>query len=172
MKTHPPISRQVLVAIGLLALVAVIAVLGSLATIPNTDGWYKTVEKVAWNPPNEVFGPAWSFLYLLIALAGWLVWRSGWREGERNAAQKALKIYAAQLVLNGIWTPVFFAAYPAIGEAAWWVALAIIIALIATVVWLIGAAWKWSKMAAIILIPYLLWLTYASTLNAGIIVLN
>lgn len=172
MNTRAPVARQIVVGAGLLLIVAVIAFLGSLATIPNTDGWYANVEKVPWNPPNVLFGPAWSVLYFLIAVAGWLIWRNGWQEHGPNKASSTLTIYTAQLALNAIWTPIFFAGYPLIGEAAWWIALIVIIALILCVIWVIVAAWKWSKPAALMMIPYVLWLIYASTLNAGILALN
>lgn len=172
MHAKPPVSRQIATGAVLLAVVAVIALVGSQATIPNTTGWYAHVEKVPWNPPNWLFGPAWSILYLLIALAGWLIWRAGWRAGKPNAARGALVLFWVQLVLNAVWTPVFFAGYPVLGEAAWWGALAVIVALIATVVALIVSARKWSVAASAMLIPYVLWLLFASTLNAGIIALN
>lgn len=172
MKIRPTIGRQILVAAGLLIVVALIAFLGSLASSENIDGWYSTVEKVAWNPPNWLFGPAWSILYLLIAVSGWLIWRSGWRKDQPNAAMKTLTIYTVQLILNAVWTPTFFAMYLVIGKPAWWIALAIITALILAVIALAVSAWKWSNTAAMLMIPYALWLAYASTLNAGIIALN
>ncbi len=156
----------------LLAAVALIAFLGSLASASNVDGWYASAAKVPWDPPNSLFGPVWSALYLMIALAGWLIWRNGYRENRPNAAGKQLRIYAMQLVFNALWTPVFFAGYPAIGEAAWWIALIIIVALIVSVIWLAGAAARWSRIAAWIMVPYLLWLLFATTLNIGIIALN
>ena len=156
----------------LLAVVALIAFLGSLATMPNTDGWYADAEKVPWDPPNAVFGPVWSVLYFLIAVAGWLIWRAGYREGKPNQARRVLAVFIAQLALNSLWTPVFFAGYPLIGEPAWWIALGIILALIASVIWLAVNAARWSKLAAWIMVPYLLWLLFATSLNVGIIVLN
>lgn len=170
--THPAVARQVVTGVVLLAVVALIAFLGSLATMPNTDGWYADAEKVPWDPPNVVFGPVWSVLYFLIAVAGWLIWRAGYREGKPNQARRVLAVFIAQLALNSLWTPVFFAGYPLIGEPAWWIALGIILALIASVIWLAVNAARWSKLAAWIMVPYLLWLLFATSLNVGIIVLN
>ena len=172
MNTKPSVARQIVMALVFLGAVALIAFLGSRATIANTDGWYAEVTKVPWDPPNAVFSPVWTVLYILIALAGWLLWRRGYAPSGPNGARRPLTIYVVQLVLNGLWTPVFFAGYPVIGEPAWWVALAIIVLLIASVVWLGVAASRFSKTAAWIMVPYLLWLLFASTLNAGIIVLN
>lgn len=170
---NPTTKKQVGIAALLLAIVAAIAVAGSLATIPNTEGWYLDVHKVAWNPPSSVFGPAWSVLYILIAAAGFLIWRAGYvGEGKTNAAKSVLWTFGIQLGLNAIWTPIFFAGYPVFGQGAWWVALVVILSLIAVVIWLIMESVKVSKAAAWLLVPYLLWLIFAASLNAGIIGLN
>lgn len=172
-KSTPSVARQIGVFAMLLAVVTAIATLGSLATIPNTEGWYASAAKVPWNPPSSVFGPAWTVLYVLIAIAGYLIWRAGFAgQGRPNRANRVLQIYAVQLVLNGLWTPIFFAGFPLVGAAAWWVALVVIVALILTVIWLIAAAWPHSRPAALMFVPYLLWLVFASTLNLGIIILN
>lgn len=172
-EAKPTIARQVLIGAMLLLIVIAIAGLGGLANAGNTDGWYEGVEKVPWDPPNWLFAPAWSTLYLMIAIAGFLIWRSGYSgRGRSNAAKKTLTIFTIQLVLNCAWSPTFFAGYPLVGESAWWIAMAIILALIAVVVWLIVDAAKRSKTAAWLLVPYVLWMAYASTLNAGVIVLN
>lgn len=169
----PTVLRQVAVAVGLLIAVAAVAFFGSLATAPNVDGWYADAAKVPWNPPGAVFGPVWSVLYLMIALAGLLIWRAGYRgPGIPNSARAALRLFVLQLVLNAAWTPLFFAGYPVAGAIAWWAALVVIVALMASVVLLMRAAGGHSRIASWLLLPYLLWLLYATTLNVGIIVLN
>lgn len=171
--TTPSVPRQLVAAAAFLAIVIAVAAIGSLATIPHTDGWYSQVEKVAWSPPNWLFGPAWSVLYLLVAAAGFLYWRAGFAgAGEPHRARRTLGLYVAQLVLNFAWTPIFFAGYPLIGEPAWWIALAVILALIVAVVLLIAVGARVSRTASWLLVPYLAWLIFASTLNAGIIALN
>ncbi len=172
MRSRPTVARQIGIGLLVLTVVAGIALAGSLATIPNADGWYASVRKAPWSPPNWVFGPAWSVLYVLIASGGWLLWRKGWTPGEKNAARPALTLYAVQLGLNALWTPVFFAGYPLVGESAWWGAMVVMIMLIVSVVGLIMSAARWSKWAAWLFVPYLLWLLFASTLNAAVIVLN
>lgn len=172
MHHRPTVARQISVGLLLLLVVAGIAYLGSLATIPNTEGWYASVRKAPWSPPNWVFGPAWSVLYVCIAVAGWLIWRSGWTRDGRNAARPALILYGVQLGLNALWTPVFFAGYPRVGEAAWWGAMVIMVLLIACVLGLIVTGARWSQAAAWLLVPYVLWLLFAATLNAAIISLN
>lgn len=168
----PTIGRQTGFGLIFLAAVALIAVAGSLANGPNIDGWYADAEKVAWSPPNVTFAPVWTVLYVMIAVAGWLVWRSAYRGAQSNRARGTLGVYVAQLILNGLWSPMFFAGYPLLGEAAWWAALVIIVALIASVVWFAVSAWTHSKAAAWLMVPYVLWLAFATTLNAGIIALN
>lgn len=170
MSRRIPVSRQILVGAVLLIAVAAIAVGGSLASTGNVDGWYADVEKVPWNPPNWLFGPVWSVLYLLIALSGFLLWRHVASEGRRW--DPALTVYAVQLALNAAWTPIFFAGYPVLGASAWWIALGVILVLIISVVVLMGFNTARSKTAGWLLAPYLVWIAYASTLNAGIAVLN
>lgn len=171
---RPSAGRQVLVAGVFLAASAAVAFLGSLATIPNTDGgWYEEAAKVPWSPPNWLFGPAWSLLYVMIAVAGFLIWRAGATDtAAQNRARGVLTIFAAQMVLNLAWTPVFFAGYPIVGKPAWWAGIVIIIALIIAVITLIITASRHSKTAAWMLVPYAGWLLFAATLNAGIIALN
>lgn len=170
---RPKAARQVLVAAALLLAVAAVALGGSLATISNVDGWYADAERAPWSPPNGVFGPVWSVLYAGIAVAAFLVWRRGHLGyGRPNRALPWLAGWIVQLVLNAAWTPVFFAGFPAIGEAAWWIAAAIILALLVTVLWLILTAPRWSRIAMAIMIAYALWLAFATTLNLAIIALN
>lgn len=169
---RPSFARQVGVGLLFIAAITFVAALGSASTISEVDGWYANADKVPWSPPNWVFGPVWSLLYLMIATSGWLVWRAGYREGHGNAASRTLAIYALQLVLNGLWTPVFFAAYPRIGPIAWWASLTIMLALLATVIWFGISAISWSRTAAFLMVPYLAWLLFAASLNIGIPLLN
>lgn len=139
---------------------ALVAWLGALATLNNVDGWYATADKAPWSPPNWVFGPAWTLLYTAMAVAGWLVWR---RRGERTGP--ALTAYGIQLVLNLSWTPVFFGLYPVMGTAALWLGLAIIIALIMAVTVTVLYFGPISRTAGLLLLPYISWLVFATSLN-------
>lgn len=146
--------------LGFLAASALVAWLGSQATINNVTGWYATADKAPWSPPNWVFGPVWTVLYTAMAVAAWLVWRS--RSPNRRAA---LTLYGIQLALNFAWTPVFFGLYPVWGSAALWLALGIIIALalaVAATVLLFGPI---SRAAGVLMLPYLSWVVFASSLN-------
>ena len=154
--------KSALVLVALLAISFGVAALGSIATAGNVDGWYASAEKAPWNPPNWLFGPAWTLLYTLMSVAAWLVWRRG----------GSLKPYVIQLVLNAIWTPVFFGLYPVIGAPALWIALVIIVALDVAVLLTMLSFWRTSKLAAWLLVPYWAWALFATTLNAALAILN
>lgn len=153
---------SVLVLVLLVAVNVAVGALGGLSTADAVDGWYADADKVAWTPPNGVFAPAWSVLYVLMAVAAWLVWRRGGWAPARNA----LTLYILQLALNAAWTPVFFS-----GRLVW-VALAIIVALDAVLIATAVAFWRHSKVASWLLGPYITWVLFATTLNLGIAVLN
>ena len=120
--------------------------------------WYRTLRKPSWTPPNWLFPVAWSILYTLIAVAGWLVWRTAGFSG----AGLALCAYALHLICNALWSALFFGAHR-IGLAfvdvvAMWASLAVTIALFAPI----------SPLAAALLAPYLAWVTFAGALNLDI----
>ena len=163
-----PRLKSALVLVAFLAISFGVAALGSIATAGNVDGWYADAEKVFWNPPNWLFGPAWTLLYTLMSVAAWLVWR----RRASSETKPALRFYVIQLVLNAIWTPVFFGLYPVIGASALWIALAIILALDVAVLLTMIRFWKVSKTAAWMLVPYWAWVLFATTLNAGLAALN
>jgi tryptophan-rich sensory protein len=156
----PGIGRQVLVLVAFLAASFLVAGLGSLATFGNVNGWYAAADKAPWSPPNSLFGPVWTILYMAMAIAAWLVWRK-----RASGTPRALKVYGVQLALNLAWTPVFFGLYPAIGTAALWLALAIIIALIVAVAITVLSFGPVSRTAGLLLLPYVSWLVFAATLN-------
>lgn len=155
--------RQWLVLLGFLVAVGVIAVAGSIATISNVDGWYQAAQKPTWTPPNWVFGPVWTVLYIGMAVAAWLVWRS---DGPRCTA--ALSLYWVQLVLNAVWTPLFFAGYPVWGVGALWCGAVVIVLMDLIVIACVVLFWRINRFAAAVMIVYLAWLLYATTLNIGV----
>jgi len=160
--------KSALVLVAFIAISFAVAGLGSIATAENVDGWYATAEKAAWNPPNFLFGPVWTVLYTLMSVAAWLVWR----ERSRMNVRPALTMYIVQLVLNAVWTPVFFGLYPFIGTPALWIALAIIVAIDVTVLLTMMRFWKVRRTSAWLLVPYWAWVLFATTLNAALAVLN
>ncbi|GAA2748435.1 tryptophan-rich sensory protein [Amnibacterium kyonggiense] len=133
-------------------------------SVAGVDGWYADARHVTWTPPNWAFGVVWSVLYLLMAVSGWLLWL--------RRARGALGLYVTQLVVNALWTPVFFGGYPLIGTTALWIGVAIIVLLDLLVTATIATAWRVSRPAALLLVPYLAWILYASTLNWGDAVLS
>lgn len=161
--THPGPRRtgvELAALVGFLAASALVAWLGSQATISNVTGWYAAADKAPWSPPNWVFGPVWTLLYTAMAVAGWLVWRS--RSPNRTAA---LTVYGVQLALNLAWTPVFFGLYPEWGSAALWLALGIIIALALAVAGAVLLFGPIRRTAGVLMLPYLSWVVFASSLN-------
>ncbi len=160
----PPPAHSAIALACSVGIVAVVAVLGSLATIPNVEGWYAEADKPSWTPPDWVFGPVWTVLYLMMAVAAWLVWRK--RDRMRGTA--ALAAYVQQLVLNAAWSPVFFALRNVMGPGALWLAFAIIVGLAFVVVVTIRRFWPISRLAALLLVPYLAWVLYATALNGAI----
>ncbi|MDQ2688811.1 MAG: tryptophan-rich sensory protein [Chloroflexota bacterium] len=161
-------GRSILALVLFLAIAAAVAALGSIATAQNVEGWYAEADKAPWTPPGAVFGPVWTVLYALMSVAAWLIWR----EPDSAERRRALGLYVAQLVLNALWTPVFFGLYPTIGVAALWAALVIIVALDVLVLLTALRFRPVRRLAAVLLIPYGAWLAYATTLNAAAAVLN
>jgi tryptophan-rich sensory protein len=139
------------------------AALGSLATLPNIPTWYAGLEKPFFTPPNAVFGPVWTILYGLMAIAGWLAWRADAIEVDRKAA---LTAFGVQLVLNVAWSLAFFGMHNTLAG------LGVIVLLLAAILWTIAAFRLVSKLAAALMLPYLAWVGFATALNAGIYVLN
>lgn len=121
--------------------------------------WYAALRKPSWTPPNWLFGPVWTVLYLMIATAGWLVWRAGDRS-------KAIAIWAVNLALNAGWSLLFF------GRHAIGLALIDILLIWLTIVAFIILAWARSRPASLLFVPYLAWVSLATALNFAIWRLN
>lgn len=142
-----------------LALVAAVAYIGGRFA---PGAWYQALEKPLWTPPGWVFGPAWTLLYLLMAVAAWLVWRA-----EPTAwARAGLAAYLAQLALNGLWSWIFFGLRrPGLALVDLGVLWAMI--LLTTVLF-----WKTRPLAGGLLLPYLAWVSFAGALNFEVWRLN
>lgn len=149
-------TRSLLIALGCLA--AVIAT-GWIGASFRPGPWYEGLEKVAWNPPNWVFAPAWTLLYLMIAAVGWLIFtrvNSTWAGG----------LWLLQLVFNGLWSYLFFGLNNALA------ALLDISLLMITIAALMLILYPLHTLSFWLLVPYALWVAYATSLNAGIVWLN
>lgn len=155
-------ARNVAAAAVFAAVVAGVAVIGSLAA-DRAGNTYMLLQQPSWAPPSWLFGPVWTILYVLIAIAGWLVWHQA---GSVAAARTELSLYATQLLLNMIWTPIFFAA--GLYGIALLDILLLDVILVATVITFL----RRYKLAAALLVPYLGWTLFATALNTAIWLLN
>lgn len=145
-----------------LLVVAAVSVIGGLVTADNVDGWYQTLEKPSFNPPDWLFGPVWTVLYVMMAVAAWLVWRrAGWTRGR-----PALLLHAGQLAFNLGWTLLFFGAH-AIGAA-----FIEILVLFVSILLTARAFYRIEPVAGWLMLPYAAWVGFASILNGAIMVLN
>jgi tryptophan-rich sensory protein len=155
-----PQTRGSLGILGLLILLTLgIGWLGSRATLPEITGWYANLIKPSFNPPNYLFGPVWSTLYLLMAVSQWMVWKS--------SQNKLTKIFFfLMLVSNALWSPVFFK-YHQIG----WALVVLAFYLITLGAW-VRRLYQENKTAAYLQSPHLLWVSFATILNASIYLLN
>ena len=137
--------------------------IGSIFTVSAIPTWYAALEKPAFTPPNSVFGPVWVTLYLLMGIAVFLVWRRGLVE---KGVRLAFTIFWVQLVLNVLWSVIFFGYKSPLGGVILIILLWVVI--LFTIIWF----FKVSRIAGGLLIPYILWVSIASYLNVGIWVLN
>lgn len=153
--------RQYLALAISIAVPFIIGGLGALSTAGNVDGWYADAVKAPWTPPNWVFGPVWTVLYVLLGVSIWRVWRAP----DSAARNLGIRLFAVQLALNAIWTPIFFSGYPTWGESAFWQGAIIIVAM-DIIVWLTIVQFvRVDVWAARMLIPYEAWLWIATSLN-------
>lgn len=140
-----------------------IGVLGSLATMPSIEPWYRELTRPEFTPPDSAFPIVWPLLFTLMAVAAWLVWL---RRGENPFVNKGLIWYCVQLMFNFAWSFLFF------GLQSPGAALFEIFLLLAAIILTTWYFWKVDVKAAILMTPYILWVGYATVLNAAIVVLN
>ena len=153
-------------AIKLILAVAVPLAVGGLsgfATARGVDTWYPTLAKPSFNPPAWVFGPTWTLLYILMGVALFLVWRQGL---EAEGVKLALTVFAVQLVLNALWSIIFFGM-----QSPGWAFVEIILLWLAIVATL-WAFWRVIPAAGWLLVPYLVWVSFAAVLNGSLWILN
>lgn len=155
------IIKRIIQCIASIGIVVVAGVLGSLATVPNIPTWYEGLDKPPLLPPNEVFGPVWSVLYVMIGVALFLVWIAQ----KKNNGVVYIAFFT-QLVLNTLWSVVFF------GLQLPWLGVVVILALIAAIVWTMIELRKYSMVAFWLFVPYLAWVAFATYLTIGVAVLN
>ena len=140
-------------------LVVVLGV-GSLLGLLSAPGeWYASLNKPPFNPPGWLFGPVWFTLYVLIGIAGWRTFLA-----EPNGP--AMKLWYGQMVLNWLWTPVFFSLHQL------WLALVVIVAMLALIYAFIANRWSRDRISALLFVPYAMWVSFATVLNFSIAILN
>lgn len=151
-------AKHWLVLAGFVALCEAAGLAGTVFTAQAIPEWYALLNKPSFSPPNWLFGPVWITLYLMMGTAAWLVWR---REGIG-----ALRVFWVQLALNALWTPLFFGLQNPLAG------LVCIVLMWLAIAWTIVGFWRVSRLAALLLVPYLIWVSFATVLNAAIYVLN
>jgi len=137
--------------------------IGSWFTFPNIESWYMGLNKPFFNPPNWLFGPAWTTLYILMGASFFLVWKMGFGKKE---VRLAVMIYLVQLALNSLWSIIFFGLQNL--ALAFMEITVLWIAILATII----CFGKVDRNAALLLVPYILWVSFASVLNYFVMILN
>ena len=152
--------KKLIISVAICELVGLLSTPFTIASIPT---WYQTLNKPSFSPPNWVFGPAWTILYFLMGVSLYLIWMKGLKNKK---VKTGVKFFSIQLVLNFLWSIFFFGLHsPILGMidiALLWIAILITII----------KFYEISKPASYILIPYLLWVSFASVLNLFIVILN
>lgn len=154
-------SRQVAALAGFIGAAFIAGAIGSWATFPNVRDWFPLLQKPSWNPPGWLFGPVWTTHYVLMGLAIWRTWRAG-----GPAAPRLVRLYFVQLFFNALWSVLFFG----LKQPAW--ALADILVLWGLLIWLQVGLWRSDRPAGVLWLPYVLWVSFATALNAAIVRLN
>lgn len=157
-----PISKQALGLAGWLGITFVAAAVGTIASV-DAQTFYQQLTQPSWAPPGWLFGPVWTILYILMAVAAWLVWRE---RGFTGSARTALGFYLIQLVFNALWSWVFFAWHQ--GGYAFSIIMVLWVLIFAT----LRQFWRIKPLAGLLLIPYLAWVSFAAFLNFTVWHLN
>ena len=155
-------AKTTIIFLICLILPLIVGGISGYATASGIQSWYVTLQKPSFNPPNYLFGPVWTFLYVLMGISLFIIWRS--KQGIKRS--DALKIFSLQLTLNFLWSFLFFKFY-LIG-----LAFLEIVLIWLSILYMIILFSRLSKPAAYLQIPYLLWVTFATILNGAIWLLN
>jgi len=163
MRTDRRRPAEIWLGLGVfLALVTATGWLAAQVTLPSL-GWYADLVRPGFTPPDRLFGPVWTILYALMAIAAWRVWTT---ESGGSGARRALAMFLVQLALNALWSPVFF------GAKRPDVAFVVILLLLGTLGVTLVQFFRLDRLAGWMLMPYLLWVAYAAVLNGAIVLLN
>lgn len=142
-----------------LPFLGIVVAVGATGAVIRPGDWYKNLNKPHWTPPDWLFAPAWSVLYLMIAFAGWLIW-------QREGIGVTIGAWAANLAFNAAWSWLMFGRHR--------IALALVdaLAMLGTIVLFIVSAWSINSTAALLFVPYLAWVAFATALNYSILLRN
>jgi translocator protein len=163
LKIKHPTNNSILLLAGCIILPLIIGFIGSLFTTANIPIWYASLNKPWFNPPNWLFGPVWTVLYILMGVSLWLVIKNGFSDAN---VRRASYVFSVQLIINLLWSVVFFGMHSPAGG------LTVIIILIALIIATVREFEKISRLSAYLLIPYLCWTIIATILNAYVVILN
>jgi len=155
-------KKKLQIVIAILGCEAV-GILGSFTTFSAIPTWYIFLNKPFFSPPNWIFGPVWTILYALMGISVFLIWQKGIKN---KINREAVTLFVIQLILNGIWTPIFF------GLKNLFLALIVIVAMLYFIYQTISAFSKIDKKAAYLLYPYMAWVSFATLLNFSVWILN
>ena len=159
-KFHLPDIWRLIISLIVCQLAGII---GSIFTTPAIPGWYASLKKPAFSPPNWLFGPVWITLFLLMGISLFIVWRKG---SDTPLVRNGLMIFGVQLIFNVLWSVAFFGMKSPLGGL-----IVIVILWIAILLTIIQFS-KISELAAVLLIPYIVWVSFASILNTSLYLLN
>ena len=157
----PPLTKQIVGLVGWLIVSFIAAVIGAAGSI-QAGPLYTQLARPEWAPPASTFGPVWTVLYALLGIAAWLVWRAA----DFRTTRSPLALFLVQLALNALWSWLFF------GWHQGALAFADIVLLWVLIVASVIAFWRISRLAGALLLPYLLWVTFATALNYSVWQLN
>ncbi len=147
-------------SLGLILLVTFAASgIGGFVTSSFKEPWYSEIILPTFNPPSWVFGPVWTTLYILMSVALWIAWNN-------SSEKKVLQVYSVHLFFNAIWSVIFFGFHQVL------IALIDLIIILAFIIWLMKIYYQINKISFVLMIPYLLWSSYALILNTTIFYLN
>lgn len=155
-------ARQAVGLAFFLSICIAAMIAGAVVTTPNVTTWYKELTQPLWTPPPWLFGPVWTVLYIMMAVSAWLVWK----RADASNARWPLMLFGIQLVLNIAWSWVFF------GMKSPVLALIEILLLLFAIALTMIIFWKISRMASLLLAPYIVWVMFATSLNVGFWWLN
>jgi benzodiazapine receptor len=159
---YPKRSHDVLGLVAFLVLCLAVSGIGAAVTATSVGTWYQALHKPAFNPPDWIFAPVWTTLYILMAIAGWRVWRQAGFEIGR----KALTVFVVQLALNLAWSFIFF------GQQRIGLALIEIVILLLAIIATTVLFWRIDRWAGVLFLPYVVWVAFATVLNGSLWRLN